>query len=334
MKLASMFKGMLSAAVAVGGFTGAALAQDKTIKIDGSSTVYPITEAVAEDFQAKNKDVKVTVGISGTGGGMKKFVRGDIDIADASRAIKMSELQAAKQAGIETVELPVAFDALTVVVNPRNDWVKELTVEDLKKIWAPESQGKVMTWRDVRPEWPATPLKLYSPGADSGTFEYFTEAIVHKAKSPRQDATMSEDDNVLVQGVAGDVGAIGYFGLAYYVENKDKVKAAPIVNPKTRKAVMPSVDAVEEGNYVPLARPIFIYVNKSSLNRPEVRKFVEFYMSEGADKAEKVRYVPLPSKVYKMNLANVQAGRTGSVFAEGDTVGVSIEDVMKREAKQ
>jgi phosphate transport system substrate-binding protein len=328
-------KGIVSAALGMGvlGFAGAARAQDKTIRIDGSSTVYPITEAVAEDFQAKNKDIKVTVGISGTGGGMKKFVRGDIDIADASRPIKKDEMAQLKQAGIGFIELPIAFDALTVVINPQNNWVKELTVEDLKKMWAPESQGKVMTWKDVRPEWPEVPLKLYGPGADSGTFEYFTEAINHKAKASRTDYTPSEDDNVLVQGVAGDKGALGYFGYAYYAENKAKLKAVPIVNPKTGKAVEPSKEAVEDAVYVPLARPIFIYVNSNSIKRPEVRKFVEFYLSDGPDKVEQVKYVALPTKAYKMGMDRVEKNTLGTVFASGETVGVSIEELLKKEAQ-
>lgn len=325
---------LMAAMLVAAGLLGlAGTARAQTIKIDGSSTVYPITEAVAEDFQAKNKGVKVTVGISGTGGGMKKFVRGDIDIADASRPIKSAEMEECKKNGISFIELPVAFDALTVVVNPQNDWAKELTVADLKKIWEPAAQGKVMTWKDVRPEWPATPLKLYGPGADSGTFEYFTEAVVGKAKSSRTDYTPSEDDSVLVQGVAGDKGALGYFGYAYYAENKDKLKAAAIVNPKTTKAVLPSTETVEDGTYFPLARPIFIYVNLKSLDRTEVQKFVEFYLSEGADKVTKVKYVALPSKAYKIGLKHLKEKRTGTLFGSGETIGLSIEEVMQKEAK-
>jgi phosphate transport system substrate-binding protein len=314
------------------GFGVAAHAQT-TIKIDGSSTVYPITEAVAEQFSAQNKDVKVTVGISGTGGGMKKFVRGELDIADASRPIKKDEADLCKAAGIEFVELPVAFDALTVVINPANDWAKELTVADLKKIWSPDSQGKVMKWSDVRPGWPDVAIKLYGPGADSGTFEYFTEAVVGKAKSSRTDYTASEDDNVLVSGVKGDKGALGYFGLAYYMANKEALRAVAVVNPTSGKAVLPSVESVESATYAPLSRPIFIYVKKASLAQPHVKKFVDFYLTKGPDLVEKVKYVPLPDKVYEMGLEHAKNGKTGTVFGEGHGVGVTIEVLMKREAK-
>jgi phosphate transport system substrate-binding protein len=329
MKLSNMAKGLIAMAVGFG-LTGMAAAQ--TIKIDGSSTVYPITEAVAEQFQAANKDVKVTVGVSGTGGGMKKFTRGEIDVANASRPIKKDEIEAAKTGGIEFVELPIAYDALTVVIHPENSWAKEMTVEDLKKIWAPESQGKITKWSDVRPGWPSTPLKLYGPGADSGTFEYFTEAVVGKAKSSRTDYTASEDDHVIVNGVKGDKGALGYFGLAYYVTNKDVLRAVSVVNPKTGKAVEPSVQTVESAAYAPLSRPIFIYVKKGSLQQPHVRKFVDFYLTKGPDLVEKVKYVPLPDKVYELALENVKAGKAGTVFGDGHA-GVGIEEVMKKEPK-
>lgn len=331
MKLQQWMKGVAVAALALG-FGTVAEAQS-TIKVDGSSTVYPITEAVAEQFSAANKDVKVTVGISGTGGGMKKFTRGETDVANASRPITKAEAEAAKAAGIEFVELPVAYDALTVVIHPANDWAKEMTVEDLKKIWSPDSQGKVMKWSDVRPGWPDVPLKLYGPGADSGTFEYFTEATVGKAKSSRTDYTASEDDNVLVSGVSGDKGALGYFGLAYYMSNKEKVKAVAVVNPKTGKGVLPSVEAVESATYAPLSRPIFIYVKKASLAQPHVKKFVDFYLTKGPDLVEKVKYVPLPDKAYEIGLENVKNGKAGTVFGDGHTVGVSIEELMKKESK-
>src|SRR5215216_4163193 len=228
-----------------------ALAQQKIVKIDGSSTVYPITEAVAEEFQkAKKQSVKVTVGISGTGGGFKKFCRGETDISDASRPILKKEMEDCKAAGIEYFELPVAFDALTVVVHPKNNFIRQLTVAELKKMWEPGAQGKVTRWKQVNPAWPDAPMKLFGPGADSGTFDYFTEAVVGKAKSSRGDFTASEDDNVLVQGVARDVNALGYFGFAYYVENKDKLKAVPIVNEKGQ-AVEPSMEAVLKGSYTP-----------------------------------------------------------------------------------
>jgi phosphate transport system substrate-binding protein len=266
---------------------GGALAQSNVVKIDGSSTVYPITEAVAEEFQKAEKNaIKVTVGISGTGGGFKKFCRGEIDISDASRPILKKEMEACAAAGIKYFELPVAFDALTVVINPKNTFIKQLTVEELKKMWEPAAQGKITRWNQVNPAWPDQPLKLFGAGADSGTFDYFTEAVVGKAKSSRGDYTASEDDNVLVQGVTQDVNALGYFGYAYYAENTAKLKAVPVVNPKG-KAVLPSMDNVLSGAYEPLSRPIFIYVSEKAYQRAEVKKFVEFYMKHGAKLSRK-----------------------------------------------
>ena len=261
---------------------GSVQAQSNVVKIDGSSTVYPITEAVAEEFQKAEKNaIKVTVGISGTGGGFKKFCRGEIDISDASRPILKKEMEACAAAGIKYIELPVAFDALTVVINPKNAFIKQLTVEELKKMWEPAAQGKVTRWNQVNPAWPDQPMKLFGPGADSGTFDYFTEATVGKSKSSRGDFTASEDDNVLVQGVTQDVNALGYFGYAYYAENTAKLKAVPIVNPKG-KAILPSMDNVINGSYEPLSRPIFIYVSEKAYPRAEVKKFVEFYIQHGA----------------------------------------------------
>jgi phosphate transport system substrate-binding protein len=303
------------------------------VKIDGSSTVFPVTEAVAEDFQkAKKQQVKVTVGISGTGGGFKKFCRGEIDISDASRPILAKEMADCKAAGIEYIELPVAFDALTVVVNPKNAFIKQLTVAEMKKMWEPAAQGKVTRWNQINPAWPDQPMKLFGPGADSGTFDYFTEAVVGKSKSSRGDFTASEDDNVLVQGVSRDVNGLGYFGFAYYVENKDKLKAVPIVNEKGQ-AVSPSMEAVEKGTYSPLARPIFIYVSVKSLAKPEVREFVQYYMTHGGKLAREVKYVPLPESAYKMAWDHVQKGKKGTVFGGVAEVGITIEELLKREAK-
>jgi|DewCreStandDraft_5_1066085.scaffolds.fasta_scaffold00061_11 phosphate transport system substrate-binding protein len=301
-----------------------------TIAIDGSSTVFPISEAVAEEFQKQYPNVKVTVGISGTGGGFQKFCNKETDISDASRPIKDSELQACEQNGREFIELPVAFDGLAVVVNPQNDWVKELTVDDLKKIWQPEAQGTITRWNQVRPEWPDAPLNLYGPGTDSGTFDYFTEAINGKSGASRGDYTASEDDNVLVQGVAGDKNALGYFGLAYAVENQGKVKIVPIVNPKTGQPVEPSLETVKTGQYQPLSRPLFIYVARDQADRPEVEAFVEFYLENAATLAEEVGYIPLPDEAYQLAMKRFQDRKTGSVF-KGVEVGVSIEDVLKRE---
>jgi phosphate transport system substrate-binding protein len=303
------------------------------VKIDGSSTVFPVTEAVAEDFQkAKKQKVKVTVGISGTGGGFKKFCRNEIDISNASRPILKAEMADCQKAGIEYFELPVAFDALTVVINPKNTFIKQLTVAEMKKMWEPSAQGKVTRWNQVNPSWPDQPMKLFGPGADSGTFDYFTEAVVGKSKSSRGDFTASEDDNVLVQGVSRDVNGLGYFGYAYYIENKDKLKAVPIVNDKGQP-VEPSMEAVLKGSYNPLARPIFIYVNAKSLGKPEVKEFVEYYMTNGAALAKEVKYVPLPDSAYKTALQHVQKGKKGTVFGGTAEVGVTIDELLKREAR-
>ena len=310
-----------------------ALAQSPIVKIDGSSTVFPVTEAVAEDFQkAKKQKVKVTVGISGTGGGFKKFCRGETDLSNASRPILKAEMADCQKAGIEYFELPVAFDALTVVVNPKNNFIKQLTVAEMKKMWEPAAQGKVTRWNQVNPAWPDQPMKLFGPGADSGTFDYFTEAVVGKSKSSRGDFTASEDDNVLVSGVSRDVNGLGYFGYAYYIENKDKLKAVPIVNDKGQP-VEPSMEAVLKGAYNPLARPIFIYVNAKSLAKPEVKEFVEYYMKNGAALAKEVKYVPLPDSAYKVALEHVQKGKKGTVFGGVAEVGVTIDELLKREAK-
>ncbi len=311
-----------------------ALAQAQIVKIDGSSTVYPVTEAVAEEFQkAKKGAVKVTVGISGTGGGFKKFCRGEIDIANASRPILKKEMEDCKAAGIEYIEMPVAFDALTVVVNPQNDFIKQLTVAELKKMWEPGAQGKVKSWKDVNASWPDVPLKLFGPGSDSGTFDYFTEAINGKSKASRGDYTASEDDNVLVQGVARDKGAIGYFGFAYYIENQKKLKAVPIVAKEGGAAVGPSMEAVLKGTYQPLARPIFIYVNAKALAKPEVKEFVQFYMTNGSKLAREVKYVPLPDEAYRIAWDHVAKMKKGTVFAGEAEVGVTIDDLLRREAK-
>ncbi|MDH4095237.1 MAG: PstS family phosphate ABC transporter substrate-binding protein [Betaproteobacteria bacterium] len=322
----------VSAALA-GGLAVAAPAQADVVKIDGSSTVFPVTEAVAEDFQkASQGRYRVTVGISGTGGGFKKFCRGETDISDASRPILKKEMDACKEAGIRYIELPVAFDALTVVVNPKNAFLKQLTVSELKMMWEPAAQGKVTSWNQVNAAWPKAPLKLFGPGADSGTFDYFTEAVTGKSKSSRGDFTASEDDNVLVQGVSRDMNALGFFGFAYYVENRDKLKAVPIVNDKGQP-VAPSMEAVEKGVYNPLARPIFIYVNEKSLDKPEVKQFVEYYMQHGAKLSREVKYVPLPERAYAHNLDMVRKKTVGTKFGGENKVGLTIDELMKMEAK-
>ena len=311
-----------------------AQAESKIVKIDGSSTVYPITEAVAEEFQAANKGaINVTVGISGTGGGFKKFCRNESDIANASRPILKKEMDACREAGIQYIELPVAYDALTVVVNPKNDWLKSITVDELKKIWAPEAQQTITSWNQVNPAWPKEPLKLYGPGADSGTFDYFTEAIVGKAKASRGDYTASEDDNVLVQGVSRDKGGLGYFGYAYYAENSKKLKAVPVVAKAGAAAVAPSFETVKDGSYQPLARPIFIYVNVASLEKPEVKAFVDFYLAQAPVLIPLVKYVPLPEKAYTLAKENLAKKKIGTGFGGEPEVGVSVEDLLQREGK-
>ncbi len=319
-------------AAALGSFDAAA--QAKFVKIDGSSTVFPITEAVAEDFQKSARGaIRVTVGISGTGGGFKKFCRGETDITNASRPILKSEMDDCRKNGIEYMEMPVAYDALTIVINPKNSFIKSITVAELKKMWEPSAQGKVTHWNQVNPSWPNAPLKLFGAGADSGTFDYFTEAVNGKSKASRGDFTASEDDNVLVQGVARDVNALGFFGYAYYIENKDKLKVVPLVDKPGKPAVTPSLETVINGTYQPLARPIFIYVNAKSAQKPEIREFVEYFNKHGEKLAKEVKYVPLPTKAYAYNLEVLAKRKLGSKFGGENKVGLTIEELMKLEAK-
>jgi len=313
---------------------GTALAEQKIVKIDGSSTVYPITEAVAEEFQAaKRGAIRVTVGISGTGGGFKKFCRGEIDISGASRPILKKEMDACREAGIQYVELPVAYDALTIVVNPQNDWLKSITVDELKKIWEPGAQQNVTKWNQINPAWPDQALKLFGPGADSGTFDYFTEAVVGKAKSSRGDFTASEDDNVLVKGVTMDKGALGYFGYAYYAENSKKLKAVPVVAAAGKPGVSPSPETVKTGTYQPLSRPVFIYISAKSLDKPEVKEFVDFYLNQASALVPAVKYVALPEKAYQVAKDHVAKKKLGTVFGGEPDVGVTVEELLLREGK-
>jgi phosphate transport system substrate-binding protein len=308
--------------------------QAQTVKIDGSSTVFPITEAVAEDFQkAKKGAVKVTVGISGTGGGFKKFCRGETDVSNASRPILRAEMEACRTAGITYLEMPVAYDALTVVVNPKNTWIKSMSVAELRKIWEPAAQGKITRWNQVNAAWPNAPIKLFGAGADSGTFDYFTEAVTGKSKSSRGDFTASEDDNVLVQGVSRDVNALGFFGYAYYIENRDKLKAVPIVAKDGTAPVSPSLETVINGSYQPLARPIFIYVNTKAVEKPEVREFVEYFNRHGEKLAKEVKYVPLPAQAYRYNVETLVKKRAGTKFDGENKVGLTIDELMKLEAR-
>ncbi len=331
-QLFSFRRAGLAAALFGAGLIGTqALAQ--TVKIDGSSTVFPITEAVAEEFQKAKKGNKVTVGISGTGGGFKKFCRGETDVQNASRPITKSEIADCKASGVVFLEMPVAFDALTVVVNPKNTWLAQLSIDELKKIWEPAAQGKIMRWNQVNPAWPDRAIKLFGAGTDSGTFDYFTEAVTGKSKASRGDFTASEDDNVLVQGVSRDVDALGFFGFAYYAENRDKLRGMPITWKSGGKPVAPSFEAVLDGTYQPLSRPIFIYVNTASLKRPEVREFAEFYNKSAEKLVKEVKYVPLPAAAYTYNLETLAKNRVGTKFGGENMVGVTIEQLMKLEAK-
>jgi len=300
------------------------------VRIDGSSTVYPVTEAVSEEFQLENR-IRVTVGISGTGGGFKKFCRDEIDITGASRPILQNEMQACRQAGVEYIELPIAYDALTVVVNPNNDFIKSMTVAELKTLWAPEAQQKIQAWNQVNPAWPNTEIRLFGAGADSGTFDYFTEAIVGKAKSSRGDYTASEDDNVLVQGVSSDKGALGYFGYAYYEENQDKLRAVPIVATEGAPAVGPSMQTVMDGSYQPLSRPIFLYVNaKSARSKPEVQAFIDYYLANAPELVAEVNYIPLPAEDYAAVTEHWQARKTGTGFGGEPEIGVKVKELLER----
>ena len=321
--------------VGVAGAAAGTVCAQELIQIDGSSTVYPITEAMAEEFQTESGGKsQITVGISGTGGGFKKFCRGEIQIADASRPIKEAERTACAEAGIEFIELPVALDALTVMVNPGNDWVDYLTVDELKKIWEPGAQGTVTNWSQVREGFPDRPLTLYGAGVDSGTYDYFTQAVVGEEGASRGDFTASEDDNVLVQGIASDPNALGFFGLAYYHENQDKLKAVPIQPPAGGDPVAPSVETARDGTYQPLSRPIFIYVSKQAADEmAAVQQFVEFYLDpENAEAlVEEVGYVPLPTEAYELAQRNFEERHTGTVFGGGSQIGVAIEDLLQAE---
>jgi phosphate transport system substrate-binding protein len=305
------------------------------IKVDGSSTVFPITEAVAEEFQKENKS-KVTVGISGTGGGFKKFCVGETDISDASRPIKPTEVELCKKNGVEYIELPIAYDGLAILINPKNDWAKSITVAELKRIWEPEAQGKVKKWNQIREDWPDKEIHLYGPGVDSGTYDYFTEAIVGKEHSSRGDYTSSEDDNVLVQGISRDELALGFFGYAYFAENKDKMKVVPVDDGKPANGdgpIAPSVETVRNMTYQPLSRPIFIYVSAKSIDRPEISAFVKFYLSKGPKLVQEVGYIPLPERAYTLGQTRADTKKTGSIFGgKGSQVGVSIDKLLEQEA--
>ncbi len=326
--LASMFASMFASICAH--------AQVPVIRVDGSSTVFPITEAMAEDFQTMVRGkVRVTVGVSGTGGGFKKFCRGETDVQDASRPIQSKELDACRAKNIKFIEIPIAFDAAAIVVNVKNDWIQQVTVAELKKMWAPESQGKIKKWSDINLAWPQERLNLYGPGSDSGTFDYFTEAVVGKAHSSRGDYTASQDHNVLVTGVAQDKWALAYVPLSYYEENKSKLKVLGLIggekSPKKSEAVLPSRETVENGTYFPLSRPIFIYVNEASLGKEWVAQFVKYYLKQAPKIVPDVKYVPLPAKAYEMGLTRVQKKKLGTVFGGHSEIGLKLDELLNRE---
>jgi len=297
------------------------------IRVDGSSTVYPITEAVAEDFSKAAKGVRTTVGVSGTGGGFKRFCKGETDISDASRPITKSEAETCKSANIEFVELPVAYDGLCIAISKQNTWATKLTVDQIRKIYS--ASGTAKTWKDLDSAWPDRAIKVYSPGTDSGTFDYFKEVTVGRDGKVRSDMSVSEDDNVLVNGVAGDRDAIGYFGFAYYVENKDKLVAVAVDDGKG--AVLPTDATILDGSYEPFSRPVFIYVNRKSADRPEIGAFVDFYLQQAAALSKEVGYTPLPESIYGTARTNWKARRTGTQFldAKGDKVSGSLANVYK-----
>ncbi len=300
------------------------------IPIDGSSTVFPITEAVAEEFGRLTGDnVRVVVGISGTGGGFKKFCDNETVISDASRPIKQKEVDLCAAAGVEYIELPVAMDGLSVVVNSANDFVDCLTVDQLNRIWSPESEGVVTHWNQVDPSWPNEEIKMYAPGVDSGTFDYFTEAINGDGGVSRGDFVASEDDNVLVLGVSGDKYSIGYFGYAYYVENQDKAKVVPIDG--GNGCIAPTDEAINNGSYAPLSRPLFIYVQADAAQQEHLAEFVRYYLSpSGHELASSVGYIPFPQEVYDLSLTKFNSGVVGTVFG-GDNAfkGSVVDGLMK-----
>ena len=292
--------------VACGGGDGADTGDvlSGSIEIDGSSTVYPISQAVAEEYMRETRgDVRVTVGFSGTGGGFRRFCAGETEISNGSRAIKEDELELCRQAGVDPLELQIAIDGLAVVVNPANTFVQCLTVDELRRIWEPGST--LQSWSEVREGMPDEPLRLYGPGTNSGTFDYFTEAIMGEEDASRPDYAASEDDNVLVQGVGGDVNALGYFGYAYYIENESTLRAIGVDN--GNGCVEPTPETVMGGQYAPLSRPLFIYVDRAELERPEVAEFVRYYMEHAADLVTEVGYVPMDAERYRANLSEVPA---------------------------
>jgi phosphate transport system substrate-binding protein len=313
---------------------GVAASVATVIAIDGSSTVFPITEAVSEEFRAKSA-ARVTIGVSGTGGGFKKFCGGETAISGASRPIKPSEVSQCKQNAIDYIELPVAYDGISVVVNPANGWAAQMTVRELKALFRPEAQNSVTRWSQVRSGWPDDEIHLFGAGVDSGTYDYFTAAIVGTEHASRGDFTSSEDDNVLVQGVAMDKLALGFFGYAYYVANQNKLRLVAIDDENDdngKGPIAPSAATVIDGSYSPLARPIFVYVSRAALDRPEVDAFMTFYLEHAAKLVDEVGYIPLPERAYALAQRRLSNRVLGSIFgASGSKVGVSVEALLAAE---
>jgi phosphate transport system substrate-binding protein len=310
------------------GSNGNASSLSGNVTIDGSSTVFPISEVVAEEFRKTNSGVQVAVGESGTGGGFKKFCAGEISLTGASRPIKPEEIEACKTGNIEYIEIPIAYDALTVAANPQNEAAKCMKVADLKKVWEPAAQGKITNWNQINPSFPDLKLSLYGPGTDSGTFDYFTKEIVGKEKDSRSDYTASEDDNTLVQGIAGDRGGLGYFGYAYYEANKEQLKAVEIDSGKG--CVAPSAETVLAGTYTPLSRPIFVYASKKDLERPEVKAFTDFMLAGNSKKLiSEVGYVPLPDELSTAVQKRYESGQVGSLY-QGAPKGSTLKDLLAK----
>jgi phosphate transport system substrate-binding protein len=315
--------------------TGGGASGPSLVTLDGSSTVFPISEAVAEEFQKANQGTRVTVGISGTGGGFQKFCRGEIDIADASRPISASEVAACEKSGIQYIELPVAYDGIAIAVHPKNTWAAHITSAELKTLWGPDAQGKVKTWNQVRKNWPNREIHLFGAGVDSGTYDYFTEAINGKAKASRGDFTSSEDDNVLVQGISNDELALGFLPFAYFEENAAKLKIVPVDDGKPENGegpITPSPDTIRTGTYQPLSRPVFIYVSTTAAERAEVQKFVEFYLNSAEQLVREVNYVGLGDNAYRLVSNRFTTRATGSVFSGQNTVGITIDQLLAKEA--
>jgi phosphate transport system substrate-binding protein len=328
---------LLAGAVACGGGPGSSGSRSGDIRVDGSSTVFVVSEAVAEEFQKSDPGVRVTVGQSGTGGGFQKFCRGETDMNDASRPISTEEMKACEASGIAFVELPIAYDGIAIVTNHKASWISDITVAELKTLWAPEAQGKVLRWNQVRGSWPDREIHLYGAGVDSGTYDYFTEAVMGKARASRGDFTSSEDDNVLVQGVSGDELALGFIPFAYYHENQARLKLIPVDNGNAQDGagpIAPSFETIRNGTYQPLARPLFVYVSQKSLARTEVQRFVEFYIDHVATLAEEVGYVQLGAPAYELVKGHFTARKTGTVFEHGGSqVGLTIEALLASEKR-